>query len=89
MKIAIVYPPLSYQGRYPLLSQNRIFTFTNSEVIKIYPLVLASAATMLSRAGNDVLYRDAMNERISREQFMRELASFRPDMIVMETKADW
>lgn len=36
MRIAIVYPPLSYQARYPLLSQNRIFTFTNLEGIKIY-----------------------------------------------------
>ncbi len=87
MKIAIVYPPLTYQGRYPLLSQNRIFTFTNSEGIKIYPLVLASAATLLSKKGHKVLYKDAINERLSQEQFMKELISFQPDMIVMETKA--
>lgn len=67
MKIAVVYPPLSYQGRYPLLSQNRIFTFANSEVIKIYPLVLASAATVLSQNGHQVLYKDAINERITEE----------------------
>lgn len=87
MKIAIIYPPMSYQGRFPLLSQNRIFTFTNSEVIKIYPLVLASAATLLSQKGHEVLYKDAINERVSQEQFIRELTSFKPDMIVMETKA--
>ncbi|MDI6892915.1 MAG: radical SAM protein [Actinomycetota bacterium] len=87
MRVAIVYPPLSYRGKYPLLSQNRIFTFTSSEVIRIYPLVLASAATMLAQDGNEVLYKDGINERLTEEEFMRQLKDFNPELIILETKA--
>ncbi len=87
MRVAIVYPPLSYKGKYPLLSQNRIFTFTSSEVIRIYPLVLASAATMLAQDGNEVLYKDGINERLTEEEFMRQLEEFNPELVILETKA--
>jgi len=87
MRVAIVYPPLSYRGRYPLLSQNRIFTFTSSEGIKIYPLLLASAATLLSKDGHKVFYKDGINERLSEVDFMKQLSDFNPEVIVLETKA--
>lgn len=87
MRVAIIYPPFDYKGKYPLLSQNRIFTFTSSEGIKIYPLVIASAATALKADGNEVLYKDGINERLSPEEFNKQLFDFKPDMVVIESKA--
>src|SRR3989338_8928784 len=86
MRIAIVYPPFREGERWPLLSQNRIFSFTNSERIKIYPYVLASAATLLKHEGNDVLYLDGINERLSWDEFAKTLVEFEPQICVFETK---
>jgi len=87
MKIAIVYPPISAEKGYPLLSQSRQFRFSSSREVRIYPLLPASAATMLARAGHEVLFLDGINRRLSLEEFEMQLSSFRPELIVMETKA--
>ena len=54
MKIAIAYPPLISDKGAPLLSQNRQFQWFNRPTY-IYPVVPASAATLLARAGHTVL----------------------------------
>lgn len=86
LRIAIVYPPFRRNGALPLLTQNRQTKFTRSDQVRIYPLVMASAATMLRAAGHEVLWLDGINERISLESCAKRLADFRPDWVILETK---
>jgi radical SAM superfamily enzyme YgiQ (UPF0313 family) len=86
MKVAIIYPPIVRKDKYPLLSQNRQFRYSSSSEVKIYPIVPATAATMLQKEGFEILYLDGINERLSMENFLRKLLSFGPDLVVIETK---
>jgi len=87
MRIAIVYPPFMKGKEYPLLSQNRQFRYSNSKEIRIFPLLPATAATLLKNAGHEVLFLDGINKRQTKEEFMKELMDFKPDLIALETKA--
>ena len=86
-KICLYYPPLVKNGMFPLITQNRQFKFSASREIRIYPLVMASLATMLDAAGYDVLFLDGINRRISLENCEKILADFSPEFMVIETKA--
>ena len=85
MKIAICYPPLPSDKGVPLLSQNRQFQWF-SRPTYIFPVVPATAATMLKLAGHDVAWLDGIAEEWTPETFNAQLAAFAPDVIVMETK---
>lgn len=87
MRIAIVYPPFTRNGAFPLLPQNRQFKYTASPEVKIYPVVPASAATILNEAGHHVLFLDGINRRLGLAEFNRLLLDFAPELVVMETKA--
>lgn len=87
MRIAIIYPPIKYKNEYPLLTQNRQFKYTNSREVRIYPVVMAYLATMLKNDGNEVLYLDGINLRLSFGKFNKKLTKFAPEYIVIETKA--
>ena len=65
LKVAIIYPPITRDGKVPLLGQNRQFKYTNSREIKIFPLIPASLATILKKRGHDVLWLDGINKNIS------------------------
>ncbi|MCX8093125.1 MAG: radical SAM protein [Candidatus Goldbacteria bacterium] len=84
MNIAIVYPPIKKQGKIPLLGQNRQFKYTNSNQIKIFPLVPASLATLLKNDGHNILWLDAINKQVP--DFEKKLIDFKPDIIFLETK---
>jgi radical SAM superfamily enzyme YgiQ (UPF0313 family) len=85
MKIMIAYPPLDATKGVPLLSQNRQFQyFTNPSYI--YPLVPASAATLLKSKGYEVYYKDAIVEGLSSDEFYDYVVEVKPDVIAMETK---
>ncbi len=84
MNIAIIYPPIKKNKKIPLLGQNRQFKFTNSNQIKIFPLIPASLATVLKQQGHNVLWLDAINKQIF--DFEKKLLDFRPDVIFSETK---
>jgi radical SAM superfamily enzyme YgiQ (UPF0313 family) len=86
MRVAFIYPPLFVDGKIPLLGQNRQFKFTHSREIKIFPLVPASAVTILKRDGNDVLFLDAINRGMTGEEFEKALKDFKPELVVLETK---
>lgn len=86
MRICIAYPPILKNGRYPLLGQNRQFRYSSSEAVRIYPIVPATAATILHQDGYDVLFLDGINKRLSPESFKEKLDAFNPDLLVMETK---
>ncbi|MDI6784005.1 MAG: radical SAM protein [bacterium] len=86
MRIAIAYPPITHQGCYPLLGQNRQFKFSNSNEIRIYPIVPATAATLLQQNGYQVLWLDGINRRMHMDEFNTQLDAFQTDLVMIETK---
>ena len=85
MKVAIAYPPLKSEKGVPLLTQNRQFQWF-SRPTYIFPVVPATAATMLKNAGHEVLFLDGIAAELSEEEFEARLLKFHPDYIVVETK---
>lgn len=85
MKIAIVYPPLPSEKGVALLSQNRQFQWF-SRPTYIFPVVPATAATMMKEAGHNVLFLDGIASEMSPEEFESKLWAFAPDYVVVETK---
>jgi radical SAM superfamily enzyme YgiQ (UPF0313 family) len=84
MKIAISYPPLS-ETRHATLGQNRQFQWFHNPSF-IYPMVPAWAATMLDRAGYEVLWNDCIAMRWEPGRFWEYVRARRPDLIALETK---
>ena len=85
MKIAIAYPPLISDKGVALLSQNRQFQWFNRPTY-IYPVVPASAATLVEREGHTVLWMDAISARQTERAFLLEVEEARPDLMMIETK---
>jgi len=85
MKIQISYPPLPNSKGTPLLSQNRQFQWF-SESTYVYPMVPASAATLVDQAGYDVVWDDAIAEEKSYDVWLRDLQRHSPDILMIETK---
>lgn len=85
MRIAIAYPPLTSDKGVALLSQNRQFQWF-SRPTYIFPVVPATAATMLAKAGHEVLFLDGIAREMSSEEFEEQLWQFNPDLVVIETK---
>lgn len=85
MRIALASPPLPSEKGVPLLSQNRQFQWF-SRPTYIFPVVPATAATMLKEAGYEVVWLDGIAEEWTPEEFERRLAEARPDVVVVETK---
>lgn len=86
-RVAIFYPPILSGGKYPLITQNRQFKFSNSREIRIYPVIMATLATMLKKGGAEVLFLDGINRRLEYSDCLAQLAAFKPDLVVVETKA--
>jgi anaerobic magnesium-protoporphyrin IX monomethyl ester cyclase len=87
MRVAVVYPPVTKGGQYPLLSQNRHLKFSHSLEVRIFPLIPAHAATNLQHAGHTVLWLDGINERMTMDDFHAQLTAFQPDLVMLESKA--
>ena len=85
MRVAIAYPPLPDPRGVPLLTQNRQFQWF-SRPTYIFPVVPAAAAAMLKEDGNQVLFLDGIAANLSPQRFDAELAAFKPDLVVFETK---
>ena len=85
MKIAIAYPPISSPKGAPLLSQNRQFQWFNRPTY-IYPVVPAYAATMAYKAGHTVYWMDGISARMSEKEFLADVESKKPDLMMLETK---
>lgn len=86
MKIAFCYPPFSKEGRFPNLPQNRQFIYTASKEVKLYPVVMATAATWLKKLGNETLWLDGITRRLEWKIYEEKLFSFSPDLLVLEAK---
>lgn len=85
MKIAIGYPPLESKKGIPLLSQNRQFQWFSNPCY-IYPIIPASAATMLKNAGHKVFWLDGIASEWSYQKWLDEVKKIQPDIIMIETK---
>lgn len=85
MKIAISYPPLESEKGVALLSQNRQFQWFNNPTF-IYPMVPASAATLLHSMGHDVVWDDAIAEQKGEDEWLRWFAGAGLDVIALESK---
>ena len=84
MKIMIAYPAIKGKGS-PMLTQNRQFQWMSLGSY-IFPLVMASAATLLHRQGHDVIWYDGIAEHLSQDHFFHKIANEKPELIVLETK---
>ena len=85
MKIIICFPPLSNEKGYPTLGQNRQFQYFK-EPTYIYPVVPATAATMLAKRGFDVVWLDCISQNLSSDKFRDIIRKEKPDLVALETK---
>lgn len=85
MKIMIAYPPIPSPKGTPLLSQNRQFQYFHNPSF-IFPLIPASAATLLKSKGYEVIYKDGIAERLTPAAFFAFAEREKPDLIALETK---
>ncbi|MFC1551113.1 B12-binding domain-containing radical SAM protein [Candidatus Latescibacterota bacterium] len=84
MKIFVSYPPLEGKGT-PMLGQNRQFQWFHNPSF-IYPMVTASAATLLKEKGHDVVWDDGIATSMERGAWWDSLLASKPDLVAMETK---
>jgi len=85
MKISISYPPLESKKGIPCLTQNRQFQWFNNPTY-IYPVIPASAATLLAKNGYKVLWDDGIAQELTYKQWKERIIRVRPDIIAIETK---
>jgi radical SAM superfamily enzyme YgiQ (UPF0313 family) len=85
MKIIISYPPLSNEKGCPTLGQNRQFQYFKEPTL-IYPVVPATAATLLKKSGFEVIWNDCLAKGWSYAKFLEFITSEKPDLIAFETK---
>jgi len=83
--VSISYPPLSGSKGKPFLSQNRQFQWSHNQNV-FYPVVPASAATLLQSKGYQVYWHDGIAQNQTFSQWSKELAAAKPDLIAIETK---
>jgi radical SAM superfamily enzyme YgiQ (UPF0313 family)/intein/homing endonuclease len=83
--VSISYPPLNSKRGIAFLSQNRQFQWTHTDNV-IYPVIPASAASLLQSKGFKVYWDDAIAQRLSFQQWLKRLVSRHPNLIVIETK---
>jgi len=88
MKIVIGYPPLDSGKGVPQVSQNRQFQWTVSGPLAyfIYPIIPATAATLLKSKGYEATWLDGLAEKWTYEKWLKELKKIKPDLIALETK---
>ncbi len=84
MKIFVSYPPLEGRGT-PMLGQNRQFQWFHNPSF-IYPMVAASAATLLASRGHDVTWDDGIAQRWTFDRWWERLIEEKPHIVAMETK---
>ena len=85
MRVCITYPPLTSKKGKALLSQNRQFQWSRSPTIA-FPVIPASAATLLKQNGHQVLWLDAIAEKLSFTRWINQIIGFNPHLVFIETK---
>jgi len=85
MRISISNPPIPGIKGTPTILQNRQFQVF-SEPTYIYPVIPAYAATLLEKAGHEVVWDDGIAEEESYDQWLSGLSRSSPDVVLIETK---
>jgi anaerobic magnesium-protoporphyrin IX monomethyl ester cyclase len=87
MRVVIGYPPLKPKKGHStaLLSQNRQFQWFSSPTY-VYPVIPASAATLLKANGHDVFWLDGIAENWTYDQWLKKFIAVKPDLLFIETK---
>ena len=87
MKVYISMPPLDkfIGDKTPQVSQNRQYQEFKSHST-IYPILLASAATLLKSKGYDVTWDDAITKREKYLDWVKKICREKPDVIAVESK---
>lgn len=85
-KVLIGYPPADYSKGIAQLGQNRQFQYFHNPTF-LYPVVPATAATMLKVKGYSVIWKDAIAEGLTEQQFFEYLTKEKPDLFALESKA--
>lgn len=83
--ICVGYPPFERNQGVPLLSQNRQFQWFENPTY-IYPVIPATAATMLKNAGYNVHFLDAIARNMTTMEWFEYLDKIKPDLIFFEVK---
>lgn len=86
MRVLIAYPPMLSSKGSPMLTQNRQFQWFH-EPSYLYPCVPAYAASLLASEGHEVAWCDAIAEKKDWSDFTSLLESFKPELVLMETKS--
>ncbi len=87
MKIFISMPPLDQfiGDKVPQVAQNRQYQEFESHSV-IYPVLLASAATLLKSKGYDVVFDDAIANKEKYSDWVKKITEAQPDFIAIESK---
>ncbi|MFH2022033.1 MAG: radical SAM protein [Patescibacteria group bacterium] len=86
LKLVVGYPPIPSAKGVPLLSQNRQFQYFHAKTF-IYPMVPASTATHAQDQGYQVKWMDGIASEQTLADWTKELKKFKPDFLLLETKA--
>lgn len=84
-KIVVGYPAMPSSKGVALVSQNRQFQWFNRPTF-IFPVVPATAATLLSKNGYEVLWGDGVASQMSEEEYSAWIAKEEPDLVAFEVK---
>jgi len=85
MKILIGYPPTESEKGTATLGQNRQFQWFSNPCL-IYPIVPATAATMLKESGHKVIWLDCIAEKVGWNRFIKIIEKEKPELLAFETK---
>ncbi len=85
-KVLIGYPPADLSKGIAQLGQNRQFQYFHNPTF-LYPVVPATAATMLKVKGYNVIWKDAIAEGLTEQQYFEYLNKEKPDLIAVDSKA--
>jgi anaerobic magnesium-protoporphyrin IX monomethyl ester cyclase len=87
MKVAVVNPPWQVDNRTGIRSGCRFpnLTIRNTNRYVPFPFLVAYTASFLEGHGMEVLAIDGCAERCGREEFLRRVEKFVPNLIIAET----
>ncbi|MAG78970.1 B12-binding domain-containing radical SAM protein [Candidatus Pacearchaeota archaeon] len=85
MKIIIGYPPTESPKGIATLGQNRQFQWFSNPCL-IFPVIPASAATLLKKKGHNITWLDCIAEKVNWNKFIQIIKKEKPDLFVFETK---
>jgi radical SAM superfamily enzyme YgiQ (UPF0313 family) len=82
----IAFPSLPDSKGIPQLTQNRQFQWYHSPSTFIYPIIPATAATLLKENDFNVDFYDGIAQRQTFDDFLHRYRTFQPELTVFETK---